>query len=65
MSENTNPQQVQTALAEKNQATGPRKKLNFDPATGQLIVKNPSDQQTRPNEVTVDQIYETGFFSVV
>jgi hypothetical protein len=58
--QNTNPNQVQDELARKNQNNS-SKKLTFDPETGELILKNPNEQE-RPNEVVVDQIYKDGFF---
>lgn len=61
MQDNTNPKQVQEELAKKNREAS-AKKLTFDPVTGELILKNPTDQETKPNEVVVDQIYKDGFF---
>lgn len=61
MPDNTNPNQVQEELARKNRETS-TKKLTFDSVTGELILKNPSEQETKPNEVVVDQIYKDGFF---
>ncbi|RYY51422.1 MAG: hypothetical protein EOO06_00020 [Chitinophagaceae bacterium] len=61
MAENKNPAQIQEELARKNQNTSV-KKLTFDPETGELIMKNPTDTETKPNEVVVDQIYKDGFF---
>jgi hypothetical protein len=61
MAENRNPSQIQDELARKNNATS-AKKLTFDPVTGELILKDPNDPDTRPNEVVVDQIYKDGFF---
>jgi hypothetical protein len=58
---NTNPQQVQSELAKKNKEES-SKKLTFDPVTGELILKNSFEQETRPDEVVVDQIYKDGFF---
>ena len=57
---NANPQQVQDELARMNQNNS-TKKLTFDPQTGELILKSPNEQE-RPNEVVVDQIYKDGFF---
>jgi hypothetical protein len=61
MPDNTNPNQVQEELAKKNREAS-SKKLTFDPATGELILKNPTDLENKPNEVVVDQIYKDGFF---
>jgi hypothetical protein len=63
MPDNTNPNQVQEELAKKNRETS-TKKLTFDPVTGELILKSPTDQETKPNEVVVDQIYKDGFFKI-
>ena len=38
------------------------RKLTFDPVTGELILKKSYKQETRPDEVVVDQIYKDGFF---
>jgi len=63
MAENTNSDQVQDELAKKNKDSS-TKKLTFDPVTGELIIKNPTDLETKPNEVVVDQIYKDGFFKM-
>jgi hypothetical protein len=62
MADNTNPNSVQDELAKKNKDSS-SKKLTFDPVSGELIIKNPTDQDTKPNEVVVDQIYKDGFFN--
>ncbi|MDD3878328.1 MAG: hypothetical protein PHT69_17040 [Bacteroidales bacterium] len=62
MAENIDPNQVQDELAKKKKETS-TKKLTFDPVTGELIIKNSTDQETKPNEVVVDQIYKDGFFN--
>lgn len=61
MPQNTDPKQVQDELARKN-TNSSVKKLTFDPATGELILKSPTETENRPNEVVVDQIYKDGFF---
>lgn len=61
MPENTNPHNVQEELARKNENSSV-KKLMFDPNTGELIVQKPTEQNTTPNAVVVDQIYKDGFF---
>jgi len=61
MAESKNPNQIQEELAKKNNATSV-KKLTFDPLTGELIMKDPTDPDYRQNEVVVDQIYKDGFF---
>lgn len=58
----TNPDEIQNELPRMNQNTS-SKKLTFDPATGELILKNPNESENRPNEVVVDQIYKDGFFT--
>jgi len=58
---NTDPKQVQDELAKKN-TNSSVKKLTFDPTTGELILKSPTETETKPNEVVVDQIYKDGFF---
>lgn len=62
MSEEKNPQKVQEELAKKN-ANQSVKKLSFDPATGELIVKSTTETSQQPDEVVVDQIYKDGFFN--
>ena len=57
----TDPKQVRDELAKKNKEES-SKKLTFDPNTGELILKNSYEQETRPDEVVVDQIYKDGFF---
>lgn len=37
------------------------KKLTFDPITGELVLKNLYEQEKKPDEVVVDQIYKDGF----
>jgi hypothetical protein len=61
MPENKDPRQVQEELAKKNKDSS-SKKLTFDPATGDLILKE-STEPEKPNEVVVDQIYKDGFFN--
>lgn len=61
MAENKNPQDIQDELARKN-TNSSSKKLTFDPETGELIMKEHYDSDTKPNEVVVDQIYKDGFF---
>lgn len=63
MPNNTDPREVQDELARKNTDSS-AKKLTFDPATGELILKSPSEAENRPNEVVVDQIYKDGFFAL-
>ena len=60
MPKNTNPNDIQEELAKKNKDTS-IKKLTFDPETGELILKN-STEETKSDEVPVDQIYKDGFF---
>ncbi|MEK0194638.1 hypothetical protein [Microcoleus anatoxicus] len=36
--------------------------LMFDPTTGQLVVKKPSDRSPSPDAVVADQITQDGFF---
>lgn len=36
--------------------------LMFDPTTGQLVVKRPSERAPSPDAVVADQITEDGFF---
>ena len=57
----TDPKQVQDGLVKKNKENSSNK-LTFDPVTGELILKNSYEQETRPDEVVVDQIYKDGFF---
>ena len=52
---------VQDELAKKN-ANKSEKKLTFDPTTGELVIKNPTESD-KANEIVVDQIYKDGFFN--
>ncbi len=38
--------------------------LMFDPTTGQLVVKKPSEPRPSPDAVVADQITEDGFFII-
>jgi hypothetical protein len=58
---NKDPKAVQDELARKNVDIS-EKKLTFDPATGELVVKSASEVAQSPGEVVVDQIYKDGFF---
>ena len=61
MSKEQDPKKVLEEMARKN-AEQSEKKLTFDPATGELIIKNPDDTSQKPNEIVVEQIYKDGFF---
>ncbi|HEX3716484.1 MAG TPA: hypothetical protein VH595_00830 [Verrucomicrobiae bacterium] len=52
---------VREELAKKN-TNQSAKKLTFDPATGELVIKSEDETAQKPGEVVVDQIYKDGFF---
>ncbi len=62
MSNEKDAQKVREELAKKN-INQSEKKLSFDPATGELIIKSVDETSQKPGEVVVDQIYKDGFFA--
>lgn len=58
---NVDPKTIREELAKKN-VDQSAKKLAFDPATGELIVRTDTEVGQRPGEIVVDQIYRDGFF---
>jgi len=57
------PKKVQAELAQRAKGQGTGKELVFDPQTGELLVKAPSESLPSPDSAVVDSIAEDGFFA--